>query len=363
MKRIRLLVPLLAASAVLLGATAASGGSSNALVVAQLYAAGGNSGAPYANDFVELLNRSSSPVDLGGWTLQYASATGTSWQSTPLAGTIAAGGHYLVQLASTAAVGAALPAPDATGTTNLAVSGGKVALVRDATALTCGGSAGSCSAVASVADLVGYGGATDYEGTGPAAAPTATTALVRAGGGCTDADDNALDFSAAAPAPSNSSAPATTCSTAPSGAAGRDAAVDVDVQPLLSISLDRASLSFGAAVPGTVPTPLAESVTVTSNDASGYALTVHRTAFAPADLPLGIGVTLPAGATAGGVPSGGGLVAVPIAPAADLLLGSTATPSVGAGDVWATSVGFASPLPAVAAGHYTATLTYTAIGQ
>jgi hypothetical protein len=29
----------------------------------------------------------------------------------------------------------------------------------------------------------------------------------------------------------------------------------------------------------------------------------------------------------------------------------------------ATSVGFVSPLPAVAAGHYTATLTFTVIGK
>jgi hypothetical protein len=31
--------------------------------------------------------------------------------------------------------------------------------------------------------------------------------------------------------------------------------------------------------------------------------------------------------------------------------------------VWNTSVGFVSPLPVVPAGHYTATLTFTAIGR
>jgi len=103
-------------------------------------------------------------------------------------------------------------------------------------------------------------------------------------------------------------------------------------------------------------------VTVTSNDPSGYSLTVHRTAFAPADLPLGIGVTLPAGASAGGAPTDGSLVPVPLLSAADLLLGSAASPSGAGGDVWATSVGFASVLPVVSAGHYTATLTFTVIG-
>ena len=114
-------------------------------------------------------------MSLSGWSLQYATAAGTSWSVTSLAGSIPAGGSCLVHLAS-GANGAAPPAPDATGTTNLAATGGKVAVVRDAAALTCGASAGSCSAVAAVEDLVGYGSASDYEGSGAAAAPGATTA-------------------------------------------------------------------------------------------------------------------------------------------------------------------------------------------
>ena len=115
-----------------------------------------------------------------------------------------------------------------------------------------------------------------------------------------------------------------------SGSAG----VDVDIQPMLSIALDHPTLSFPGAVPGTTPSPLPEHVTVTSNDASGYTLSVHRTAFSPQDLPLGIGV------------GAGSLVAVPIAPASDLALASTSGPSAGGGDTVSTSVGFVSPLPA-----------------
>jgi len=37
--------------------------------------------------------------------------------------------------------------------------------------------------------------------------------------------------------------------------------------------------------------------------------------------------------------------------------------SASGGDVWATSVGFVSPLPVVPSGHYTATLTFTVIGR
>ena len=90
-----------------------------------------------------------------------------------------------------------------------------MAIVRDATPLACGASAGSCSAVASVADLVGYGTAADYEGSGAAPAIDNTTAAARGGGGCTDTDANATDFTSAAPTPRNSSTAAITCGTAP----------------------------------------------------------------------------------------------------------------------------------------------------
>ena len=64
----------------------------------------------------------------------------------PSSGTIAPGRYYLVQLASNADVGAALPTPDATGTSNLGAASGKIALVPGTAPLTCGASAGSCSA-------------------------------------------------------------------------------------------------------------------------------------------------------------------------------------------------------------------------
>lgn len=348
MPRARLLLILVAAG-LLLAAPFAHGATSS-VVISQVYAGGGNAGASYTNDFVELLNRGSTAVDLSGWTVQYAPASSTSWQTTSLSGSLGAGRYYLVQLGSTAQVGSPLPTPDATGTTNLAGSGGKVALVHDATALTCGATPGSCTGAAD--DLVGYGSATDYEGAGAAPALGATTAAVRAGGGCTDSNVNSSDFTAVAPAPRNTGSPVASCSggsTTPTATAG--ASVDVDVQPALSISLERSSLSFGSILSGTIPSPISERVTVFSNNASGYALTLHRTAFAPADLPLGIAA-----------PAGGAQLAIPIAPAADRLIASSAAPSLPAGDVWPASIGFVSALPVVTPGHYTATLTFTVIG-
>ena len=335
------------------------------VVVSQVFAGGGNAGAPFASDFVELFNRGSTAVDVSGWTIQYASASGSTWQATALTGSIAPGRHYLVQLASGGAVGAALPTPDATGTANLAVSGGKVAVVRDATALTCGASAGSCAGVASIADLVGYGSAVDYEGAGPAPAIDNATAATRGGDGCADTDVNSADFAAAAPAPRNSSSSPTTCGSAPPPAGGvsQGATVDVDIQPVLSIALERSGVSFGNATTGSTPAPVSERATVVSNNAAGYSLTVRRVAFSPADLPLGIAGTAPSGGQIGPALVGGAMAGIPIPPAPDLLVGTTSARSASAGDVWDTRLGFTSPLPVVPAGRYTATVTFTVIGR
>jgi len=365
MHRARLALVLLFACALMVAPAANS--ASPDMVVSQAYAGGGNSGATFANDFVELFNRSSTAVDIGTWSIQYASASGTSWQVTPLTGSVQPGHHYLVQLASAAAIGATLPTPDTSGTTNLANSGGKVALVRGTTALTCGASAGSCSAVAVVADLVGYGSATDFEGADAAPGLSNTNAALRADNGCTDTDSNSSDFAAATPTPHNSATAATSCSGGPppppDDTASAGAGVDIDIQSVLSISLERQNISFGNAMAGDSPTAVSERVTVSNTNAAGYALTVHRSAFQPADLPLGMTASAPSGGTIGPQLAGGAKAAIPIAPAVDLLIGTTAARSVTGGDAWPTNVSFTAPLPAVPAGRYTATVTYTVIGR
>lgn len=337
--------------------------STSGVLVSQVYGGGGNSGATFRNDFVELFNAGSSSADLSGWTVQYATSAGTSWQATPLTGSIGPGQYFLVQLASGGTVGAALPVPDATGTSNLAATSGKIALVRSSTAITCGATAGSCSTTPGVEDLVGYGDATDFEGSGTAAAPSSTLAAVRGDGGCADSGDNANDFATATPDPRNSASTAHACAgTSTSGPSG-SAHVDVDVGSVLSVSLDRPSLSFGATAAGTTPAPLPENVTVSSNNATGYSLTVARTVFSPHDLPLAVGATAPAGATLAPPLAGGALAPIPVGPAAALSLGTKDTASAGAGDVWATRIGFSTPIPLVASGRYSATVTYTVVAR
>jgi hypothetical protein len=139
--------------------------------------------------------------------------------------------------------------------------------------------------------------------------------------------------------------------------------VDVDVQSVLSVALEQPTLSFGNAASGDTPAALSERVTVVSNNAAGYALTIHRTAFTPADLPLGVAGTAPSGGTLGPALVGGARASIPIAPTADLLVGTTSARSAAGGDAWPTTIGFTGPLPVVAPGRYSATVTYTLIGR
>ena len=144
-----------------------------------------------------------------------------------------------------------------------------------------------------------------------------------------------------------------------SGSAG----VDIDIQGVLSIALEKQNISFGNAQSGDSPAAISERVTVSSSNAAGYALTVHRSAFQPADLPLGMTASAPSGGQIGASLAGGAKAAIPIAPAPDLLIGTTSARSASGGDAWPTNVSFLSALPVVPPGKYTATVTYTVIGR
>jgi len=200
-------IALLAGSALLPAFASTSG-----VVISQVY--GGN-GAVYDSDYVELFNASKDPVSITGWSVQYASATGTgtfaSNGPTALNGTLQPGQYWLVKLA-TSATGAPLPAPDATGTTNISSSAGKLIVATTSTGLACNGGSTPCSAdqLAQIVDLVGYGSANFFEGT-PAPALTSTTALFRGTHGCDDTNVNGTDFSVGAPAPRNSATEPAVC--------------------------------------------------------------------------------------------------------------------------------------------------------
>jgi predicted extracellular nuclease len=209
------------------------------VVISEIYGGGGNTGATYTNDFIELYNPGSSAVSLSGWSVQYASSGGSFTQITNLSGSIPAHGFYLVQEAAGTGGTTALPTPDATGTIAMSGTGAKVALVNTTTAI------GSSCTGSSVIDLVGYGTGTSCSETsaGPATSNTASierkanatsTATSLASGGADvlsgngyDADNNSTDFVAqTAVNPQNSSVTegGTTTPNAIAVAAGRNGA-------------------------------------------------------------------------------------------------------------------------------------------
>ncbi|MCL2543004.1 MAG: phospholipase D-like domain-containing protein [Nocardioidaceae bacterium] len=179
------------------GAFAAGGQAGSGVVISEIYGGGGNSGATYKNDFVELQNRGSSAVSLSGWSVQYhsSSATSTTWAVTDLSGSIPAGGFYLVQEAAGSGGTTSLPAPDATGTTDLSATAGTVALSHSTSSLA---TATTSTAVAGSADLVGYGSTAIHQGSA-APAPSNTVSVQRTA--AADDSNNAADFTTAAPTP------------------------------------------------------------------------------------------------------------------------------------------------------------------
>lgn len=173
------------------------------IVISQVYGAGGNSGAVFKNDFVELHNVTAHSVSLDGFAVQYASSSGSSWTAAPIpAGTSVPAGAFVVFSLAAGTTGAALPgSPIAlTPALNLANATGKVALTRTVAALS-----GTCpTANSALVDFVGYGAA-NCSMAMPVAALSVTTAALRmdvgAGVACSVTGSNSGDFVVATPAP------------------------------------------------------------------------------------------------------------------------------------------------------------------
>jgi hypothetical protein len=189
------------------------------LVISQIYTRGGEPGALFQNDFVEIFNRGSSDVDMNGWGLNIRTSDAVASAvlvrfSSNISLPVAPGRYALVKL-SGGTDGQPLPLTffDLSLSPipiSLSGAGGEVALLRPNGSIPFFGCPTAQSA--GVADYVGYGtGITCFEGTA-APAPTLTTALLRMGGGCTDVDNNLLDFRVGVPNPRSFSTAAAPCS-------------------------------------------------------------------------------------------------------------------------------------------------------
>ncbi|SDH25576.1 hypothetical protein SAMN05216553_118170 [Lentzea fradiae] len=191
------------AALVLAAAPAAAAPSTDALI-SEVYGGGGNSGATLTQDFVELANKGTAPFSLDGFSVQYISASpgaNTLWGVTPLSGSIAPGGTFLVAESKGSGGTVELPTPDATGSIAMSATGGTIALVSGTTALTCK-TAADCAADPRIKDLVGFGSAAVRETAATGALSNTTSASRKAG--LPDTDDNSADFSVGNPSPVNS---------------------------------------------------------------------------------------------------------------------------------------------------------------
>lgn len=205
--------------------------TAGSVVISQVF--GGNEGAVMNQDFVELFNRSSQSVDLSGTSLQLATEGGdfgaTAAAIVSLNGvTMPASSYLLIGLAKkTPSTAQNLITPDKTSTFDLGATGGKVAIANKTTALGCG-SGVNCDA-ADIVDLVGWGAATQFEGT-KISGLDAGKGAIRKGAGCTDTNNNANDFVQQAPNVDAVDATKTTmhnAATAPiASCTPRDAGVD-----------------------------------------------------------------------------------------------------------------------------------------
>ncbi|WP_299299553.1 lamin tail domain-containing protein [uncultured Brachybacterium sp.] len=161
----------------------------------EIYGGGGNSGAAFQNDFVELVNTSDTAVSIDGWSLQYASKSGSFNNTVALEGSVPAGGTFLVQLAAGNGNGDPLPAADLTGGINASGTGGVFALSDAEGTLQCSGT--TCAEDPAVVDLVGWGGATTFSGEASAPGTSNSTSVARVA----STGENSTDFAAGAPTP------------------------------------------------------------------------------------------------------------------------------------------------------------------
>ncbi|WP_372729875.1 ExeM/NucH family extracellular endonuclease, partial [Nocardioides sp.] len=171
------------------------------LVISEVYGAGGNSGATYNADFVELYNPTDAPISLSGLSIHYRSATGTSGGSpTALSGSVPPAKRWLIQMSATGANGNPLPAPDsvASPALSMAAAGGQVYLLNGTTPIT---TSGNMAGNAAIVDMGGFATATSFEtAAGPTA--TATQSAHRTAAGA-DTDNNSSDFTLGAVTPQN----------------------------------------------------------------------------------------------------------------------------------------------------------------
>ncbi|MFT3908618.1 MAG: lamin tail domain-containing protein [Ferruginibacter sp.] len=250
--------------------------------ISQVYGGGGNPGATYLRDFVEIYNAGTTTVDISNWSIQYASATGPvapgDWAVTgiPAGNSIDPGKYFLIALASGGAAGVALPTPDFLNNgINISNTAGKIALVTNATALN--GTTG-CSG-GSVIDVIGYGAAATCFETAFAVTTGIdnTMSQFRGSNGCDETNDNSADFSIGTVNPRNSASAANSCIASPAlltaapGSLNIYSTVGINSNPEF-YTLSGLNLT---GFPGNLTVTASAGLQVSLNSGSGYAGSIN----------------------------------------------------------------------------------------
>lgn len=193
MKKLVTMVLTVAALALVAQASFAA----NAVRISKVYGGGGGSTGTYIKDFTELFNYSNAPINIGGWALEYGSATGNWGSATtnyfvfPANTIIQPCSYLLIEHGAAGTAGGPLPVPADFSTTNMSAgaTSGKMGLFNTLQAnVACG-----AEAPGTLVDKVAWGTATCAEGTAVGAL-SSTSVGVRNNGGMNDTDSNVADF-------------------------------------------------------------------------------------------------------------------------------------------------------------------------
>ncbi len=225
------------------------------LVISQFQTAGGS-----ANDeFIEIHNTSSNPVDLNGYRVVYRSSSGTNdvnfavWTTSVI---VPAGGYYLITNSSyDGSVPGDLVYDPATCSCAMSATGGGLAIRFGA----------ANSGV--IIDSMGYGTATNaFIESAVTTAPPASSGQGRKMQACQDTDNNSSDFQVVTPsAPSNSSSTVNSCGGGGTTLLANGAASPSTVAP------NATTLLTVAVFPATSPPSTGISVTGNLSNIGGSA--------------------------------------------------------------------------------------------
>ncbi len=167
------------------------------VVIYEAYGGGGNKDAIYKSDFIVLKNITDKEVDLTGWAIQYASATGTFNSQLDLDGVIAPNDYFVIEAGAgtTSPELPAIPNPDMTTGIAMGAKSFKLALTKDTVSIQVSAlNESTLTTYPNIVDYVGVGAATAFLGKGTAPEITNSTSIIRKDVENPYTGDNSIDF-------------------------------------------------------------------------------------------------------------------------------------------------------------------------